>query len=146
MQPSEPLPPVTYRDVRRTFLYVVLADAFILSVALWLIARRKVPEYPVGVSIFPILFVGNLIVLWLKRPRGPVVGVRVSKLTWFAGMFVTICAAVALANLLMEPSLNNAFQALIGICMAVGAWWIIRNVKKTQSREEASKTHDDVRP
>ena len=138
MERRNPASPPTYRAISTALTWVVLVDAAVLGLVSWLYIRRTLPVYAV-LLVVAALFVGTAIVVWRVAPgRGPVAGIRVSKLAWLGVAAYTLAAVGGVINWLVDPSVRSGVQALVGICLGCFAWYIVRAVRKIQ-RSNAEK-------
>ena len=134
MEAKELTSPPTHRAIQTTLTWVVLVDAAALGLVSWLYVRRVLSIYSI-LLIVAVMCAGTFVVAWrVALRRGPVVGIRVSKLAWLGVAAYTLAAIGALINWVVQPSIRSGVQALVGICLAGCVWWIVRVVKKMQLR------------
>lgn len=115
-------------------LLVVSLLAFDTAVLLFVVLLRI---YRVTVISVPLLFAGNLFVLWFARrhffasTESPVA----SKTYWLSTIVFTLAAIVAITAFASKPSIYTGSQAGIGILVAGYCWYIKYRTRQVHQKQ-----------
>ena len=125
---------------RKVLAWMVLADAAILGLAIWLVIGRVLPERQTFLAVPPFLLVSNLLLLKRLSVRGQSSSRkgRIPVLAWIGLGLYTVAALVGVGALLTKPLGPSSFGVLVVIGLAVYLWWLVLRVRgMTETRERS---------
>ena len=110
-------------------------DALFVTLLSALVVLHAVPLFPAVLIGYPALLTANVIIIWHARrhvSREAMNGRGVRKWEWCAIAVFTIASLAAFMDMIQEPSVQSALQALISALPAVYLWLVAYHLSRAK--------------